>query len=117
MRLLSVAIIALLTPSEASFTHEPKQISADDIGDGPPALTQAPEAEMPEESEEMANIKEKVKKEAKEANEKSAKTIKANAYSKKMQKYYNNFDGTFHMPDGTRQFTDETIVDGVNSYH
>ena len=103
MRLLSVAIIALLAPSKASFTLEPKQISADEIGDGAPALTQAPEAAaMPEESEEMANIKEKVKKETKEANEKSAKTIKANAYSKKMQKYYNKFDGTFHMPDGSR---------------
>lgn len=111
MKVLSVAIIALLTPCEArriSLVQEaPKQISADEIGDGVAetqthSFNQGPEAAAPEESEEIANIKAKVKKEAKEANEKSAKIMKANAYSKKMKQYFNKFDGTFHMPDGTR---------------
>ena len=104
MKVLSVAIIALLTPCEArriSLVQEaPKQISADEIGDGVAetqahSFNQGPEAAAPEESEEIANIKAKVKKE-------TAKVEKANAYSKKMKQYFNKFDGTFHMPDGTR---------------
>lgn len=42
---------------------------------------------------------------------------KAEAYSLKMKKFYNPYDGTFHMPDGHREFLDESRVEGVNNYH
>jgi len=34
-----------------------------------------------------------------------------------MKKFYNPWTGTFHMPDGSREFLDETKVDGVNNFH
>jgi hypothetical protein len=39
------------------------------------------------------------------------------AYAGKHKKFYNPYDGTFHMPDGSREFMDESKVEGVNSYH
>ena len=39
------------------------------------------------------------------------------AYAGKHKKYYNPHDGLFHMPDGSREFMDESKVGGVNNYH
>ena len=76
----------------------------------------------------MQEVVENVKKqEIKEANRKSAvekannlskaAKIRAAAYALKTKKFYNPYDGTFHMPDGSREFMDESKVEGVNNYH
>lgn len=65
-----------------------------------------------------AKVKAARKKAIDKANEESKKVIKrADEYALKTKKYYNQFDGTFHMPDGSREFMDETKVEGVNNYH
>lgn len=56
--------------------------------------------------------------EAKENSGKAeAKKNKDAAYSKKMNKFFNPYTGLLHMPDGSKEFLDESKVGGVNNYH
>ena len=87
-------------------------VSADDFGsDTAPSKALKPgdaadPVEAPKSTPEGDEIKAKV----------AVENVKK-AYAGKHKKFYNPYDGTFHMPDGSREFMDESKVEGVNNYH
>ena len=108
MRVISVAILALLAPSSARYQSLASIVDADsfedEVRDTEPSTALLPgDAAEPigkiELSPEMLDIKEKVLKKQK------YDTSKINPY-----------DGLIHAEDGHREFPDGTIVGGVNNF-